>query len=61
MNFKKHEKYKKMRPTESQSNRLFATMNMQKFSDIKQSSIADLKLCPVIDQTGTQLLASIIS
>ena len=61
MNFKKHEKYKKMRPTESQSNRLFATMNMQKFTDIKQLSINDLKLCPVIDQTGTQLLTSIIS
>ena len=31
-NFKKHGKYKKMRPTKSQSNRLFATMNMQKFT-----------------------------
>ena len=50
-----------MRLTESQSNRLFATMNMQKFTDIKQLSINDLKLCPVIDQTGTQLLTSIIS
>ena len=50
-----------MRPTESQCNRLFATMNMQKFTDIKQLSINDLKLCPVIDQTGTQLLTCIIS
>ena len=50
-----------MRPTESQSNRLFANMNMQKFRDIKQLSINDLKLFPLIDQTGTQLLTSIIS
>ena len=50
-----------MRPTESQSNRFFATMNMQKFKDITQLSINDLKLCPVIDQTGPQLLTSIIS
>ena len=45
-----------MRPTTSQPTRLFATMKMQKFTDIKQLSINDLKLCPVIDQTGTHLL-----
>ena len=47
-----------MRPTTSQPTRLFATMKMQKFTDIKQLSINDLKLCPVIDQTGTHLLTS---
>ena len=34
-NFKKHEKYKEMRSTASQTARLFATMKMHKFTDIK--------------------------
>ena len=45
-----------MRPTASQSTSLFATMKMQKITDIKQISINDLKLCPIIEQTGTYLL-----
>ena len=34
----------------------WTAMNMQKFTDIKQLSINDLKFCPVIGQTGTHLL-----
>ena len=54
-NFKKHEKYKEMRPTSSQPARLFATAKTHKFTDIKQININDLKLRPIIDQTGTHL------
>ena len=53
--FKKHEKYKKMRPTSSQPARHFAAAKMHKFTDIKQININDLKLGPIIDQTGTHL------
>ena len=54
-NFKKHKKYKEMKPTSSQPARLFATAKTHKFTDIKQTSINDLKLRPIIDQTGTHL------
>ena len=54
-NFKKHKKYKEMRPTSSQPARLFATAKTHKFTDIKQVNINDLKLRPIIDQTGTHL------
>ena len=53
--FKKHEKYKEMRPTSSQPARLFATAKTHKFIDIKQTNINDLILCAIIDQTGTHL------
>ena len=54
-NFKKHKKYKEMRPTLSQSARLFATAKTHKFTDTKQININNLKLHPIIDQTGTHL------
>ena len=54
-NFKKHEKYKEMRPTSSQPARLFATAKTHKFTDIKQINTNDLKLRPIIDQTDTHL------
>ena len=54
-NFKTHEKYKAMRPTSSQPARLFATAKKHKFTDIKQMNINDVKLRPVINQTGTHL------
>ena len=44
-----------MRPASSQRARLFATAKTQKFTDIKQININDLKLHPIIDQTGTHL------
>ena len=52
-NFKEHEKYKEMRPTSSQPPRLFATGKTHKFTDTKQININNLKLHPIIDQTGT--------
>ena len=51
--FKKQEKYKEMRPTSSQLARLFATTKSHKFTDIKQRNINNLKLRPIIDQSGT--------
>ena len=55
MNFKKHKKYKEMRPTASQPVRLFATTKMHKVTDIKQININNLKLCPLLDQIGIHL------
>ena len=54
-NFKKHDKYKEMRPTSSQPARLFATAKTHTFTDTKQININNLKLRPIIDQTGTHL------
>ena len=54
-NIKKHEKYKEMRPTSSQPARLFVTWKTHQFTDIKQVNINDLKLRPIVDQTGTHL------
>ena len=54
-NFKKHEKYKEIRSTSRQPGRLFVTAKTHKFTDIKQININDLKLRPIIDQTGTHL------
>ena len=44
-----------MRPTSSQPTRLFATAMTHKFTDTKQININNLKLCPIVDQTGTHL------
>ena len=44
-----------MRPTSNQPARIFATAKIHKFADTKQININDLKLRPIIDQTGTQL------
>ena len=54
-NFKKHEKYKEMKPTSSQPARFFATAKTHKFTGTKQININNLKLHPIIDQTGTHL------
>ena len=54
-NSKKHEKYNKIRPTSSQPARRFATEKTHKFTDTKQININNLKLPPIIDQTGTHL------
>ena len=43
---------KEMRPTSSQPAGFFATVKTHKFRDIKQMNINDLKLRPIIDQTG---------
>ena len=44
-----------MRHAASSPSRSFATLKMHKFADIKQLNINDLKICPVIDQTGIHL------
>ena len=44
-----------MRPTSSHPARLFATAKTHKFTDTKQINTNNLKLCPIIDQTGTHL------
>ena len=44
-----------MRPTSNQPGREFATVNTHEFTYIKRININDLKLCPIIDQTGTHL------
>ena len=54
-NFKKHKKYKEMRPTSNQPATDFATARTHKSTDIKQTNINDLKVRPIIDQTDTHL------
>ena len=54
-NFNKREEYKKMGPTSSQPAKLFATSKIHEFTVSKQIDINDLKLCPIIEQTGTYL------
>ena len=44
-----------MRPTSSQSARTFATAKTHKFTDTKQININNMKLRPIIYQTGTHL------
>ena len=44
-----------MRPTSSQSARLFATAKTHKLTDTKQININNMKLRPIIDQTDTHL------
>ena len=44
-----------MRPTSSQPARLFLNEKTHEFTDIKQININNLKLCSIIDQTGTHL------
>ena len=53
--FASHSQYKNMWPTSSQPARLFATAKTHKFDEISQINLHDLKLRPIIDQTGTHL------
>ena len=54
----KHEKHKEIIPAPSQPARLFATAKTHQFTDTKQININNLKLCPIINQTGTHLYHS---
>ena len=45
-----------MWPMSNQPARHFATTKAHKFANIKQIDINDLKLCPMIDQTGTHFM-----
>ena len=51
--FKCHPDYEKMRPLSNQPARFFATTKTHKFDNFKDINIENLKLRPVIDQTGT--------
>ena len=51
--FKCHPDYDKMRPSSNQPARFFATANTHKFDNFKDINKENLKLRPIIDQTGT--------
>ena len=51
--FKDHPQYKDMRPSNNQPARLFATAKTHKFHNRKDANLKELKLRPIIDQTGT--------
>ena len=53
IHFKCHPDYDKMRPSSNQPARLFATAKTHKFDRFKDINIENLKLRPIIDQTGT--------
>ena len=62
-NFQKHEHYEKMRPISNQPARFFATAKTHKFKSFDDITLEELKLRPIIDQTGThtQQAAKIVS
>ena len=51
--FCKTEYYDKMGPISKQPARFFATAKTHKFNKIEDINIQDLKVRPIIDQTGT--------
>ena len=53
--FYKTEYYDKMRPISNQPARFFETAKTHKFDKIEVINIQDLKLRPIIDQTGTYI------
>ena len=53
--FYKIEYYDKMRPISNQPARFFATAKTHKFNKIEDINIQDLKLTPIIGQTGTYI------
>ena len=52
-NFSKHKDYADMRPTSNQPARLFATAKTHKFDKFDDINIEELKVRPIVDQTGT--------
>ena len=52
-NFRDHKEYEKMRPVSNQPARLFATAKTHKFQSFDDITLEDLKLRPIVDQTGT--------
>ena len=54
-NFYKHEQYENMCPKSNQPGRFFATAKTHKFGSINDITLDQLKLCPIIDQTGTYI------
>ena len=61
--FSKHKEYNKMRPNSNQPTRLFATAKTHKFSNFADININNLKIRPIVDQTGahTHAAAKVIS
>ena len=53
--FYKTKHYDKMCPISNQPVRFFATAKTHKFNKIEDINIQDLKLRPIIDQTGTYI------
>ena len=53
--FYKHEHYEEMRPRSNQPGRFFATAKTHKFECISDITLEQLKLRPIIDQTGTYI------
>ena len=53
--FYKHEHYEEMRPRSNQPGRFFATAKTHKFESISDITLEQLKLRPIIDQTGTYI------
>ena len=54
-NFKKHKHYDEMRPVNNQPGRFFATAKTHKFDSLDDVTLENLKLRPIIDQTGTHI------
>ena len=44
-----------MRPRSNQPGWIFATANIHNFESIRAITLEQLKLCPIIDQTGTYI------
>ena len=53
--FYKHEHYKEMRPRSNQPGRFFATAKTHEFKSVSDITLEQLKLRPIIDQTGTYI------
>ena len=51
----KHEQYENTRPKSNQTGRSFATAKTHKFDFINNITLDQLKLCPIINQTGTYI------
>ena len=58
-NFKHHKDYKTIRPVSNQPARSFVTAKTHKFDSLNDVNIDELKLRPIIDQTGTHTLSAL--
>ena len=57
-NFRKHSEYTNMRPNSNQPGRFFATAKTHKFNSFEEMTVENVKLRPIIDQTGTHTHAA---